>query len=234
VLRLLGRDGLGEQRRTVRQAGPPQDGVTLSPLRRARRAGLDLDPVTAAGRGGMATPRAGARATGGNWLDLILADLYGPRDCCRGPHPAGDRPGPIGLRARRRQIRVPVARQLFIARRDLARGPDGQWQVLGDQTQAPSAPGTPWPTAGSSPVAAGLYRDTRIHASGRSSRRAGRVAGAGAVAGRGAPRSSCLTPAPQRDRVRPGLPVHAARLPARRGQHLTVATGSCGSGPSDA
>ena len=75
-------------------------------------------------------------------LNLILADLYGPRTLLD----AGLLPpslvfsNPAFLRTCH-GIRVPHGIHLHLHAVDLARSPDGQWWVLADRTQAPSGAG---------------------------------------------------------------------------------------------
>jgi uncharacterized circularly permuted ATP-grasp superfamily protein/uncharacterized alpha-E superfamily protein len=98
-------------------------------------------------------------------LDLILTDLYGPRRLlAEGLIPPEIVFGHTGFVRAVDQIRLPGARQLFMAAADLARSPDGAWNVLADRTQAPS--GTGYAMANRRVVSRalpGLYRDSRIH-----------------------------------------------------------------------
>ena len=74
--------------------------------------------------------------------ELVLTDLYGPRDLVhRGlipPELVFGHPG--FLRACAGQ-EVPTGRHLLFHSADLLRDPSGGWQVLGDRTQAPSGAG---------------------------------------------------------------------------------------------
>jgi uncharacterized circularly permuted ATP-grasp superfamily protein/uncharacterized alpha-E superfamily protein len=164
VLRLLGRDGLGEQRRTVRQL-VRQDGVTYRPYGARDEQAWSLDPVPLLLDEAEWQRLEPALAQRAELFDLILTDLYGPRRLlAEGLIPPEIVLGHSGFVRAADQIRLPGARQLFIAAADLARGPDGQWQVLGDQTQAPS--GTGYAMANRRVISRslpGLYRDTRIH-----------------------------------------------------------------------
>lgn len=97
-------------------------------------------------------------------LDLVLTDLYGPRELLR----RGIVPPEVVLghgefiRAADR-IRLPGPRQLFLAGVDLGRDADGGWTVLGDRTQAPSGAGYAMENRRIvSRVLPGLYRDTRL------------------------------------------------------------------------
>jgi len=234
VLRLLGRDGLGEQRRTVRQL-VRQDGVTYRPTAAATSRPGVWTGTTAAGRGGMATPRAGARATGGIARPDPGRPLRAPPTAGRGPHPAEIVLGHSGFVARRRPDPVARARQLFIAAATSPAGRTGSGRCWATD---PGAVGTGYAMANRRVISRslpGLYRDTRIHRIGPFFQAdAGRVAGAGAVAAEDA-RVVLLTSGAKRDRVRPGLPVHAARLPLVEGNDLhRPRRAAVGSGPSDA
>ncbi|CUR59509.1 conserved hypothetical protein [metagenome] len=75
-------------------------------------------------------------------LDLVLSDLYGPRDLLRrGVIPPEVVLGHGGFVHQADGIRVPGRRQLFFTATDLARHRDGRWHVLSDRTQAPSGAG---------------------------------------------------------------------------------------------
>ncbi|MGD9961099.1 circularly permuted type 2 ATP-grasp protein [Nocardioides sp.] len=75
-------------------------------------------------------------------LDLVLADLYGPRELLRrGVIPPEVVLGHGGFVHQADGIRVPGRRQLFFTATDLARDRDGRWHVLSDRTQAPSGAG---------------------------------------------------------------------------------------------
>jgi uncharacterized circularly permuted ATP-grasp superfamily protein len=75
-------------------------------------------------------------------LDLVLSDLYGPRDLLRrGVIPPEVVLGHGGFVHQADGIRVPGPRQLFFTATDLARHRDGRWHVLSDRTQAPSGAG---------------------------------------------------------------------------------------------
>jgi uncharacterized circularly permuted ATP-grasp superfamily protein/uncharacterized alpha-E superfamily protein len=97
-------------------------------------------------------------------LDAVLADLYGPRDLLRqGVVPAEVVLGHPGYLRPADQVRLPSARQLFLTATDLGRGPDGQWLVLADRTQAPSGAGYAMENRRVvSRVLPGLYRDTPL------------------------------------------------------------------------
>lgn len=98
-------------------------------------------------------------------LNLILADLYGPRELIRRrllplqliyDHPGFLRPCD--------QIRLPGRHQLIVYAADLARGPDGRMRVLGDRTQAPSGMGYALENRlAMARVLPSLFRDARLH-----------------------------------------------------------------------
>jgi uncharacterized circularly permuted ATP-grasp superfamily protein/uncharacterized alpha-E superfamily protein len=69
-------------------------------------------------------------------LDLLLADVYGPRDLVRrGVLPAEIVYGHPGFL--RPCAGLPVPRRLVVAAVDLARGPGGAWRVRGDRAAVP-------------------------------------------------------------------------------------------------
>jgi len=75
-------------------------------------------------------------------LNLILADLYGPQKLLRGGQipPALLFANPGFLRPCH-GVTVPGNTYLHLLAVDLARGPDGEWWVISDRTQAPSGAG---------------------------------------------------------------------------------------------
>src|SRR3984957_8534363 len=75
-------------------------------------------------------------------LNLILADLYGPQQLLRGGEipPALVFANPGFLRPCH-GVDVPRSTYLHLLAVDLARGPDGEWWVISDRTQAPSGAG---------------------------------------------------------------------------------------------
>jgi uncharacterized circularly permuted ATP-grasp superfamily protein/uncharacterized alpha-E superfamily protein len=75
-------------------------------------------------------------------LELVLSDVYGEgRLVAEGAIPAAAIAGsPEYLRSVCR-IKPPGGRYLSLYAADVGRGPDGQWWVLGDRTQAPSGAG---------------------------------------------------------------------------------------------
>jgi uncharacterized circularly permuted ATP-grasp superfamily protein/uncharacterized alpha-E superfamily protein len=164
VLRLLGPAGLAEQRRKVATL-LAQDGVTYRPYGAQHEQPWALDPVPMLLDDAEWSRLEPALVQRTELLDLILTDLYGPRRLLAdGVIPAEIVFGHSGFIRAVDQIRLPGARQLFLAAADLARSPDGAWNVLADRTQAPS--GTGYAMANRRVVSRalpGLYRDSRIH-----------------------------------------------------------------------
>ncbi|MDX9767792.1 MAG: circularly permuted type 2 ATP-grasp protein, partial [Ectothiorhodospiraceae bacterium] len=97
-------------------------------------------------------------------LDLILKDLYGPRELIRaGLLPPEFVYGHSGFLRAVDGIRPPGDRALMLYAADLVRTPDGRWQVLGDRTQAPSGAGYALENRlVASRVFAGAYRDAQV------------------------------------------------------------------------
>jgi len=164
VLRHLGPEGLDEQSRTVASL-LAQDGVTYRPHGADQEQPWSLDPVPMLVDENEWSGLERGLAQRAEVLDLVLADLYGPRRLlAERLLPPEIVFGHAGFVRAVDQIRLPGARQLFIAAADLIRAPDGQWSVLTDRTQAPS--GTGYAMANRRVVSRalpGLYRDTRIH-----------------------------------------------------------------------
>jgi uncharacterized circularly permuted ATP-grasp superfamily protein/uncharacterized alpha-E superfamily protein len=164
VLRLLGPTGLAEQRRTVASL-LAHDGVTYRPLGAQQEQPWALDPVPMLLQEREWQQLEPALVQRSELLDLILTDLYGERRLlAEGLIPAEVVFGHAGFIRAVDQIRLPSARQLFISAADLIRGPDGQWVVFSDRTQAPS--GTGYAMANRRVVSRalpGLYRDSSIH-----------------------------------------------------------------------
>jgi uncharacterized circularly permuted ATP-grasp superfamily protein/uncharacterized alpha-E superfamily protein len=75
-------------------------------------------------------------------LDLVLADLYGPRELLTsGVVPPEVVYGHPGFLRECDQIRLPTRHQLVNAAFDLGRDVDGSWVVISNRTQAPSGVG---------------------------------------------------------------------------------------------
>src|SRR5690606_22894438 len=98
-------------------------------------------------------------------LNLVLTDLYGPRDLIRtGVLPAAlVYADPGSLRASDR-VRIPGPVQLVMSGFDIARGADGAHVVLADRAQAPSGFGYALENrVVASRVFPSLYRDSEVH-----------------------------------------------------------------------
>lgn len=131
-------------------------------------------------------------------LDLVLADLYGPRDLIRhGVLPPELVFGHAGFIRACDGIRIPGSQQLFTAAFDLARLPDGTWRVLSDRTQAPSGSGYALENrVVVSRVFPSLYRDAQVHRLAPFFRSLRNALRAVAPAGVDDPRIVVLTPGP--------------------------------------
>ena len=98
-------------------------------------------------------------------MDLILRDLYGPRELLRkGLVPPELIFGHAGFLRQCDGARLPGERQLILYSANLARGPDGQMWVLGDRTQAPSGAGYALENRMViTRILPSLFRDSRVH-----------------------------------------------------------------------
>jgi uncharacterized circularly permuted ATP-grasp superfamily protein/uncharacterized alpha-E superfamily protein len=98
-------------------------------------------------------------------LNLILTDLYGPRQLLRrAVLPAELVLSHPGFLRQCDQIRVPGSQQLFTTAVDLVRDGSGQCTVLADHTQAPSGAGYALENrVVVSRVFPSLYRDSQVH-----------------------------------------------------------------------
>jgi uncharacterized circularly permuted ATP-grasp superfamily protein/uncharacterized alpha-E superfamily protein len=98
-------------------------------------------------------------------LNLVLTDLYGPRDLLRrGVLPAELVFGHAGFLRQCDQIRLPGNQQLFNMAVDLVRDAAGEFSVLADFTQAPSGAGYALENrVVVSRVLPSLYRDSQVH-----------------------------------------------------------------------
>jgi uncharacterized circularly permuted ATP-grasp superfamily protein/uncharacterized alpha-E superfamily protein len=181
-------DAGGRVRPHWAEVGRVLDGLGLAELQRRRAEAarlLDDDGVTynVHGRGRETAPRwpldpVPVLVTSDEWariesaviqraelLNLILADLYGPRKLLRNgwlpPELVLDHPG--FLRACD-GIALAGVHQLFTAAVDLARDVDGRSWVLADRTQAPSGAGYAIENrVVMSRVFPSLYRDAQVH-----------------------------------------------------------------------
>ncbi len=139
------------------------EGVTYGSSRTQRRWRLDplpviLDPTSWSHLEAGLTQRA-------RLLDLMMADLYGPRNLLRHkvipPEVILAHPGFIRAAD---GVTVPGAHQLILTATDLARAEDGRWCVISDRTAAPSGAGYAIQARRIvGRVLPGLYRDTRLH-----------------------------------------------------------------------
>jgi uncharacterized circularly permuted ATP-grasp superfamily protein/uncharacterized alpha-E superfamily protein len=98
-------------------------------------------------------------------LNLVLEDLYGPRELLRRrilpPEVVFGHPGFL---RQCDQIRLPGTQQLFSYAADLGRDADGQCLVIADRTQAPSGSGYALENRTViSRVLPSLYRDSQVH-----------------------------------------------------------------------
>ena len=98
-------------------------------------------------------------------LNLVLSDLYGPRQLLRrGLLPAELVLGHPGFFRQCDQIRLPGSQQLFTTAVDLARDSSGRCTVLADHTQSPSGAGYALENrVVVSRVLPSLYRDSQVH-----------------------------------------------------------------------
>ncbi len=111
------------------------------------------------------TPLAEGLAQRARLLNLLLADLYGPQTALREgrlpPEIVFD--NPAFLRPCH-GLPVPEDTHLHFYGVDLARGPDGGWQVLGDLTQMPAGAGYVLENRlVLSRLLADLFRDSQVH-----------------------------------------------------------------------
>lgn len=103
---------------------------------------LELDPIPfVVGPADWARIEEGI-AQRGRLLELVLADLYGPQSLLTsGALPAELAFGHASYLRAARRLAPAGGRWLTTFAADLSRGPDGQWWVMGDNTQAPSGSG---------------------------------------------------------------------------------------------
>lgn len=143
------------------------DGVTYhvygEPEGRGRRWELDPVPVIIPADSWTAIEKGVVQRA--ELLDLVLADLYGPRDLvARGDLPPAVVLGHPGFLRPCDQVRIPGSRQLFVAAADLVRTTDGTTYVLADRAQAPSGAGYALENrVVTSRVLPGLFRDAEVH-----------------------------------------------------------------------
>ena len=98
-------------------------------------------------------------------LNLVLEDLYGPRDLLRRRLlPPEVVFGHAGFLRQCDQIRLPGTQQLFSYAADIGRDTDGRCLVIADRTQAPSGSGYALENRTViSRVLPSLYRDSQVH-----------------------------------------------------------------------
>jgi uncharacterized circularly permuted ATP-grasp superfamily protein/uncharacterized alpha-E superfamily protein len=98
-------------------------------------------------------------------LNLVLEDLYGPRELLRRRIlPAEVVFGHAGFLRQCDQIRLPGTQQLFSYAADIGRDEDGRCFVIADRTQAPSGSGYALENRTViSRVLPSLYRDAQVH-----------------------------------------------------------------------
>ena len=97
-------------------------------------------------------------------LNLILSDLYGPRDLIRkGLLPVELLFNNSGFLRACDKVKIPGKHQLVLYAADLARGPDNRMWVIGDRTQAPSGAGYALENRlAISRVFPNMFRDARV------------------------------------------------------------------------
>lgn len=98
-------------------------------------------------------------------FDLILRDLYGPRELIRNRIlPAELILSHSGFLRACQGLNMPGEQQLILHAVDMVRGPDGQMQVVADRTQAPSGAGYALENRTvMSRVLPSLIRDSQVH-----------------------------------------------------------------------
>lgn len=97
-------------------------------------------------------------------LNLILADLYGPRELIqKGLLPVDLLFNHSGFLRACDKVKIPGKHQLVLYAADLARGPDNRMWVIGDRTQAPSGAGYALENRlAMSRVFPNIFRDSRV------------------------------------------------------------------------
>lgn len=136
-----GRLGDGELRRRSAEIALllEQDGVTYNPGTGGRRRPWLLDPVPMVVPGDEWDHLARGVEQRAVLLDLVLSDLYGPRQLLRrGLIPPEMILGDPQFERACDGLELPGPRQLVLSAVDLVRCRDAGWTVLGHRTQAPS------------------------------------------------------------------------------------------------
>ena len=162
-LRLLGTDGLADRKRGIDRL-LSDDGVTYRAYGSQLHQPWTLDPIPMVlDDVEWSSLELGLRQRA-ELLDLVLTDLYGPRELLTaGLLPPEVVYGHSGFVRAVDGVRLPHARQLFLTAADLARDLDGNWRVIADRTQAPSGAGYAMQNRRVvSQVLPGLYRGSRI------------------------------------------------------------------------
>jgi len=136
----LGRDDLVRSRTEARRH-LNDDGVTYYPGEvGSEEWQLDPLPVVVSGDEWAELDRAIVQRA--QLLDLLLTDLYGPRELLRsGVLPPEVVFGHPGFLRECDGVRLPGVHQLFLTATDIARDEDGERVALSDRTQAPSGAG---------------------------------------------------------------------------------------------
>ena len=159
--------GLDELRRRQHEAARllDQDGVSYNADADSPRRKWLLDPVPVVVSSREWESIETAVIERAELLNMILEDLYGPRELLRkGLIPPEVVFGHPGFLRPCDGIRLPGAQQLFNYAADLGRDRDGRWVVIADRTQAPSGSGYALENRTViSRVLPSLYRDTQVH-----------------------------------------------------------------------
>jgi uncharacterized circularly permuted ATP-grasp superfamily protein/uncharacterized alpha-E superfamily protein len=163
AVRRFGPEGLAERQHGIARL-LSDDGVTYRAYGSQLHQPWVLDPIPMlVDELDWATLEAGVRQRA-ELLDLVLTDLYGPRELLSaGLLPPEVVYGHSGFVRPVDGVRLARSRQLFLTSADLARDSDGHWRVIADRTQAPSGAGYAMENRRVvSQVLPGLYRDSRI------------------------------------------------------------------------
>ncbi|MCU1373588.1 MAG: hypothetical protein JWO68_874, partial [Actinomycetia bacterium] len=166
VLQGIGLDELA-RRRIEADRLLDDDGVTYhvfgQPEGRSRRWELDPLPVVLASEEWAEIERGVIQRA--ELLNLVLTDLYGPRELLRRRLlPPAVVLGHPGFVRACDQIRLPGTQQLFSCAVDLGRDASGAFQVLADRTEAPSGAGYALENrVVTSRVLPSLYRRAEVH-----------------------------------------------------------------------
>jgi uncharacterized circularly permuted ATP-grasp superfamily protein/uncharacterized alpha-E superfamily protein len=164
-------DGLGHHELTRRRAEAARllanDGVTYHVSAGAPGTGQrwELDPVPVLMSSEQWADIERGVIQRADLLNLVLADLYGPRELLRRrlvpPELVFDHPGFL---RECDQIRIPGSQQLFACAADLACDATGSYWVLSDRTQAPSGAGYALENrVVVSRVFPSMHRDAQVH-----------------------------------------------------------------------